>query len=196
MINILVTGVGGQGTILASSLIQEAYLRKGAYIKSTETIGMAQMGGSVNSHIRIGDKVHSPLIPQKGADLVLAFEPGEGARSFKYLSKDTLVLASTRPIRPITDTLAKGDYDPDEALAFLEGSTKLRTIDFGPLFEKLGTNKPLNVAMIGYSIGLDVLDIEEEIREILKEKMSQKILNMNLLALDYGIEKGSRDSGR
>lgn len=196
MINILLAGVGGQGTILASSLIQNAYLRQGSYVKSTETIGMAQMGGSVNSHIRSGQRVYSPFVPEAGADLVFAFEPAEGARNIKYTNKDTVVIANTIPIKPVTDTLSKEDYDFEKALDVLEGQTRLYRCDFNNLFEEIGTNKPLNIAMVGFALGLDLLGIEKaQIEELLRELMPDKILAMNLRALDYGIEKGRSQLG-
>ena len=84
--DILVCGVGGQGTVLASKLIASAYMAKGETVHSAETIGMAQRGGSVTSHVRIGE-AYSPLIAQGGADIILAFEPAEAVRNLAYLKK-------------------------------------------------------------------------------------------------------------
>lgn len=191
MINILLTGVGGQGTVLASSILQKIYLDQGRYLKSTETIGMAQMGGGVSSHIRTGKEVHSPFVPKGGADIIFAFEPAEGARNLAFVGKDTVVIVNQDPIKPVTDTLSKTDYDPEVSLRALEENAKTYRCDFSELFQELGTNKALNVAMIGFAIGLDILEISyEEMEGILKANMPEKILAMNLRALEYGMEKG------
>ena len=78
--NVLVCGVGGQGTVLASRLIALAAMEKGMEARGAETIGMAQRGGSVVSHVRIGEEIHSPLIPYKAADVIIGFEPAEAVR--------------------------------------------------------------------------------------------------------------------
>lgn len=83
--DILICGVGGQGTVLASKLTASAAMREGNIVHSAETIGMAQRGGSVTSHVRIGDKAFSPLIPDGKADLILAFEPAEAVRNLHFL---------------------------------------------------------------------------------------------------------------
>ena len=85
--NCLLCGVGGQGVVLASRLIAFAAMEKGNFVRTTETIGMAQRGGSVVSHVRMGEQVHSPLIPEGEADVILAFEPGEAVRCLPYLKK-------------------------------------------------------------------------------------------------------------
>lgn len=86
--DILLCGVGGQGTVLASKLIASAAMRCGNVVHSAETIGMAQRGGSVISHIRIGERAASPLIPRGNADILIAFEPAEAVRNLSYLKKD------------------------------------------------------------------------------------------------------------
>lgn len=191
MLNILLVGVGGQGTILASKILQKLYLNKGYYIKSTETIGMAQMGGSVTSHIRIGKEIYSPFIPEKSAHIIFAFEPGEGARNIKFANKDTKVIVNTQAIKPITDTLAKKDYEIESSLKILEENTKCYKCNFSDFFEKLGTNKVLNIALLAYSIGLGIFDIEkEEMIKLLEKEMPEKIYDINVKALEYGFEKG------
>ena len=88
--NIILCGVGGQGTILASRLIAAAALRSGIQIRTAETIGMAQRGGSVFSHIRLGDGAASPLIARGTADLIIGFEPGETVRQLPFLLRDQM----------------------------------------------------------------------------------------------------------
>ncbi|MBP5751237.1 MAG: 2-oxoacid:acceptor oxidoreductase family protein, partial [Treponema sp.] len=86
--NILICGVGGQGTVLAAKIIAQAAINQGQKVLSAETIGMAQRGGSVVSHVRIGDDAFSPLIPQGQADLLISFEAAEAVRNIPYLKKD------------------------------------------------------------------------------------------------------------
>ena len=85
--NCLLCGVGGQGVVLASRLIAYAAMEKGNFVRTAETIGMAQRGGSVVSHVRIGDEIYSPQVPVGSADVILAFEPGEAVRCLPYLKK-------------------------------------------------------------------------------------------------------------
>ena len=121
--NVVITGVGGQGTVLASRLVAYMGMEAGLPVRTAETIGMAQRGGCVTSHVRIGadpdDLIASPLVPQGTADLVLAFEPGEGTRALSYLSGTGGMVVSSRPIIPVTASLASGGYDPEAHLAYL-----------------------------------------------------------------------------
>jgi len=110
--NILLCGVGGQGTILASKLIAEAAMRRGFAVRTAETIGMAQRGGCVASHVRIGHEIHSPLIPNASADLIIGFEPAEAIRALPYLKKDGAVVASRKRIQPVTAALGGKAGDP------------------------------------------------------------------------------------
>ena len=100
--DIVLCGVGGQGTVLASKLISDAAMAQGIPIMSAETIGMAQRGGSVFSHVRLGEGVYSPMIAEGEADLILAFEPGEAVRCFPYLKEGGTVVVSNRAVMPVT----------------------------------------------------------------------------------------------
>ena len=100
--NIVLCGVGGQGTILASKLISAASMAKGMEVRSAETIGMAQRGGSVFSHIRLGSGAQCPMNAAGTADIILGFEPGETVRMLPYLKKGGMVVVSSRPVMPVT----------------------------------------------------------------------------------------------
>ena len=100
--NIILTGVGGQGTVLASKLIAAASLAKGYEVMSAETIGMAQKGGSVFSHLRVGEGLYSPMIRKGTADLLLAFEPAEAVRMLPYLRETGTLVVSSHPVMPVT----------------------------------------------------------------------------------------------
>jgi indolepyruvate ferredoxin oxidoreductase beta subunit len=101
--NLLIAGVGGQGTVLASKLIAAAAMKKGFNVRTTETIGMAQRGGCVTSHVRIcesPDNIFSPLIPLGKADAIIAFEPAEAVRQLPYLSAQGSMIVCDSPIAP------------------------------------------------------------------------------------------------
>lgn len=116
--NCLLCGVGGQGVVLASKLIAYAALDKGMFVRTTETIGMAQRGGSVVSHVRMGEEIHSPMIPKGQADVILAFEPAEAVRSLPYLREGGMLIVNRKAVKPVTATLGGGQYDGHEMLDF------------------------------------------------------------------------------
>ena len=110
--DILICGVGGQGTVLASKIIAAAAMDEGSPVHSAETIGMAQRGGSVTSHVRIGENVYSPLIPFGSAEMMLAFEPAEAVRNIRYLRRDGMAVVNTAATRPVTESLRPTGYPP------------------------------------------------------------------------------------
>ena len=117
--DVLICGVGGQGTVLASKLIAAAAMEEGNTVHSAETIGMAQRGGSVTSHVRIGE-AFSPLIPKGKGDMILAFEPAEAVRNLSYLKKDGTVIVNASPVKPTTESLHETGYDGTEMIAYLK----------------------------------------------------------------------------
>ena len=125
--NCLLCGVGGQGVVLASRLIACAAMEKGMFVRTSETIGMAQRGGSVVSHVRMGEEIYSPMIPKGSADVILAFEPAEAVRSLDYLRRgkeEGIVIVNQKGIQPVTAALGGQGYDGQEMLCFLKGEVK------------------------------------------------------------------------
>ncbi len=122
--NIVLCGVGGQGTVLASKLIAAAAMQKDLPVMSAETIGMAQRGGSVFSHVRIGEGIYSPMIANGEADIIIGFEPGETVRMLPFLKKGGTVVTSSRKISPVTATLSGSSYSGDEMIAYLNEQVK------------------------------------------------------------------------
>ena len=114
--SVILCGVGGQGTVLASKLISYAAMEKGDEVKSAETIGMAQRGGSVTSHVRMGEEAFSPLIPKGKADVMIAFEPAEAVRNLPYLKDDGVVVVSKKEVKPVTSSLSAKEYDGKEMI--------------------------------------------------------------------------------
>lgn len=152
--DILLCGVGGQGTVLASKLIASAAMRGGDIVHSAETIGMAQRGGSVTSHVRIGAQAYAPLIPLGAADMILAFEPAEAVRNLCYLKKDGFVVVNSVAVPPITESLHPTGYDGKEMLAYLKRKCRdVLVVDAESLCAEFGSAKFFNVAILGVAVG-------------------------------------------
>lgn len=185
--NILLCGVGGQGTVLASKLIAAAAMKKGLSVMSAETIGMAQRGGSVFSHIRIGDNLHSPMIAAGTADILIGFEPGETVRMLPYLKKDGQVIVSSHAIIPVTAALSNGSYDPEAMLAYLKQTVAhLLVIDTEEACLTLGSSKVLNILLLGAAIESGALGLTEtEIKDAIKERLPERFHELNFRALNY-----------
>lgn len=185
--NILLCGVGGQGTVLASKLIAAAAMKKGLSVMSAETIGMAQRGGSVFSHIRIGDNLHSPMIATGTADILIGFEPGETVRMLPYLKKDGQVIVSSHAIIPVTAVLSNGSYDPEAMLAYLKQTVAhLLVIDTEEACLALGSSKVLNILLLGAAIESGALGLtESEIKDAIKERLPERFHELNFRALNY-----------
>ncbi len=186
--SIILCGVGGQGTVLASKLISYAAMAKNETVTSAETIGMAQRGGSVTSHVRIGEGAFSPLIPKGKADVMIAFEPAEAVRNLCYLKDGGAVVVSKKAVKPVTASLAAAEYEAEEMLAYLQKKVKrLIVIDGELAAEKLGSSKALNVVLLGAAIACDEMDISmEEIKVAITEKVPEKFHALNVRALEVG----------
>ena len=168
--NIILCGVGGQGTVLASKLIAAAAMEKGIPVMSAETIGMAQRGGSVFSHVRMGENLYSPMIAKGTADMILGFEPGETVRMLPYLKKNGAVVVSNRAVMPVTASLAKTGYNGAAMIEYLKTQVdQVLVIDTDQACETLGSAKVLNVLMLGAAISTGMLGLEkEDIKTLLK----------------------------
>ena len=186
--SVILCGVGGQGTVLASKLISYAAMAKGEEVKSAETIGMAQRGGSVTSHVRIGEGAFSPLIPEGKADVMIAFEPAEAVRNLSYLKEDGVVVVSRKAVKPVTASLSKKVYEGKDMLDYLEKSVdRLVVVDGERATKKVGSSKVLNVVLLGAAIASSEIDISmDEIRAAIKEKVPEKFHELNNRALDEG----------
>ena len=183
--NCLLCGVGGQGTVLASKLISAAAMKKGLKARSAETIGMAQRGGCVVSHVRIGDQIYSPLIPKGGADVIIAFEPAEAVRCLPYLKKNGTVIVNTKPVIPVTASLGIGSYTGAEMIQYLrEHVQNLIVVNGDEIAEKLHSAKALNVALLGAAAKSGALGLSiEELEDVILERIPEKFRELNLNAL-------------
>lgn len=184
--NILLCGVGGQGTVLASKLIAETAMRRGLAVRTAETIGMAQRGGCVVSHVRLGTEIHSPLIPQNGADLILGFEPAETVRCLPYLKKDGAVVAARRSIQPVTAALQGKPADPEQYAAALQKQVKdLTLVDAEAVCRALHSYKILNTVLLGAAVQAGKLPFTiREFEETIRSKLPEKFHTINIEALN------------
>lgn len=186
----LLCGVGGQGTVLASRIIAAAAMEKGLSAKTAETIGMAQRGGSVVSHVRIGENIASPMIPFGKADVLVGFEPGEAAANLKYLKKGGTLILCRQEIKPITASLGQSDYDGNASLNYLkEKIEKCYVIDAEKICEACGSPKVLNVAVVGALCAAGNMNLSTEDAETaLEKKLKPALVEMNKKALHMGAE--------
>ena len=184
--NIILCGVGGQGTVLASRLISAAAMKEGLPVQSAETIGMAQRGGSVFSHIRIGEGVNTPMIGLGEADLILGFELGETVRQLPYLKKDGRVIAADRAVMPVTASLG-GGYDPSVMKQYLqEHVAALTIVEVEKAFESLGSAKVLNLLLLGAASASGVLGLQRSsLLAAIEDNGPPKFLDLNKKAFCY-----------
>lgn len=185
--NIVLCGVGGQGTILASKLIAAAAINKNLPVMSAETIGMAQRGGSVFSHVRYGQGIHSPMIANGEADIILGFEPGETVRMLPFLKEGGTVVTSSRAIMPVTATLTGSSYNGGEMITYLREHVKeLFIIDPQKACEEIGSPKALNTLLLGAAALSGALGLsEKDIKEAVKNRLPEKFHELNFKALEY-----------
>lgn len=193
--DILLCGVGGQGTVLSSKIIASSAMKEGNTVHSAETIGMAQRGGSVTSHVRIGSRAYSPLIPEKSADLILAFEPSEAVRNLKYLKDGGVVIANSVPVRPVTDSLKDSCYKGEDMIRYLKEKCRLIAVDSEKLCKSFGSSKFFNIIILGIASGLGVLGINKDTLLLeIEKKVPEKYVEANKKAFLMGYEEGEKEN--
>jgi len=189
--NIIVCGVGGQGSILSSRIIADAAITKGYEVRVGETFGAAMRGGSVSSHIKIGD-IHSPLIPKNKADIVLSMEPLECLRqSVEYLSPEGIVITNTKPLYPVDVNIGISNYPTLDQVKenLLKLGSEVYFIDALDLAMKAGSEKAANVVIIGALSALEKLPVRrEDLLSAINERVPKKTIDINIKAFDLGYE--------
>ena len=191
--NIILCGVGGQGTVLASRLISSAAMSRGIPVLSAETIGMAQRGGSVFSHLRMGGapgeggKLWCPMIAKGEADLILGFEPGEAVRMYPFLKPGGRMVVSTRPVMPVTAALSDTGYRAEDMLSWLrERLPALTVVDADRALREVGSPKVLNLILLGAAVRSGALRLTaEDLKEAVLRLVPAKFHELNFRALDY-----------
>lgn len=187
MKSILMVGVGGQGTILASKLLTQGLLAEGYNIKMSEIHGMSQRGGSVVTHIRFGkEQVYSPVIGIGKADVIIAFEKMEALRYLDHLTPNGTVVVNDLEIPSISISTGDKEY-PQGIIEELKKHAKTIVINAGEIAEKLGSQKVVNMVMLGAVIGK--MDLENiDWKKLLTENVKPDFIEMNLKAINAGIE--------
>ncbi len=185
--NILFSGVGGQGILLASEITAYALLNSGYDAKKSEVHGMAQRGGSVVAHLRYGPRVYSPLIEPGTADIQVAFEMMEAARYLPFLNQDSVVVVNTQRILPPAVATGKVAY-PDNLMAEFENrGIKVIGIDAFDLAKQVGNLRTANVAMVGAMSCFVDLDTEVFLH-VIETKVKEQFRDINKKAFLAGHE--------
>ena len=187
--DILICGVGGQGTVLASRIIAAAAMDEGSPVHSAETIGMAQRGGSVTSHVRIGGEAYSPMIPFGAADMILAFEPGEAVRNLRYLRRGGIAVVNTAAVKPVTESLKDTGYDGSEMTAYLETKCDCIFVNAEEVCAPFGSSKFFNIIMLGVAAGSGHLGLSRKtLLKQIEKYVPARFLDVNIRAFNAGIE--------
>ena len=187
--DILICGVGGQGTVLASKIIAAAAAEEGNPVHSAETIGMAQRGGSVTSHVRIGENAYSPMIPFGGADMLLAFEPGEAVRNLRYLRKGGTAVVNTAAVKPVTESLRDTGYDGKEMVRYLQDKCDCIFIDAEEVCRPFGSSRFFNIILLGVAAGSGHLGLgRETLLKQIEKNVPSRFLDVNIRAFLSGID--------
>lgn len=185
--SILLVGVGGQGTILASKILTLGLMASGYDVKMSEIHGMSQRGGSVSSQVRYGESVDSPVIEKGAADIIVSFEKMEALRYLDYLKKDSGVLIiNDEQIDSMTVITGKEEY-PDDVLEEIQAHAKATVLNATALASELGNVKAANIILLGTiikSMGLEEIDWES----ILKENIKPQFVELNLKAIQVGMD--------
>ena len=182
--NIMIVGVGGQGTLLASRILGGVAIKLGYDVKVSEVHGMSQRGGSVVTYVKYGEEVASPIIDKGEADIILAFERLEALRALPFLKKGGKVILNDRAISPMPVITGVAEY-PNGAVETLSEKAEVIALDAMQLSQKLGSTKAVNVVLIG--VLAKNMGIDKEIwLEVIKNTVPEKFLELNLNAFESG----------
>lgn len=196
MRNVLLTGVGGQGTVLAAKVLAQAAQAKGWQVRTAETIGMAQRGGSVVSHVRMGDngeEVIAPLVAKGTADMIIAFEPAEAARVLPYLAPDGVMVSATTSIQPITAALSIEPYLAEATIASLKGRlngsaaapARFVLVDDEAVLSQVENRKALNTVLLAFALKTGHLPLSlDDLRDAIRACVKPRFVELNLAAID------------
>ncbi len=193
MRNVLLAGVGGQGTVLAAKVLAQAAQEKGWQVRTAETIGMAQRGGNVVSHVRMGDageEVFAPLVARGAADLVIAFEPAEAARVVSYLAPNGVLVTATTAVQPVTAALSERPYRAADIVARLEAqladtSATFVPVDDAALIARIGSAKALNTLLLARALAAGHIPLDlDDLRRAVEACVKPRFVDLNLAAID------------
>ena len=184
--NIMIVGVGGQGSLLASKLLGKVLLDKGYDVKVSEVHGMSQRGGSVVTYVRFGDKVYSPIIDEGECDVLISFEKLEAARYVPFMKKGGVIVTNTQEIDPMPVITGQAAYPSDILEKVKELDLKIDELDCLSIANEAGSSKAVNIVLMGrlsnYFSDISVDEWEKAIRTSVPEKF----LELNLKAFSMG----------
>ncbi len=185
--NVMIVGVGGQGSLLASKLLGRLLLTKGYDIKVSEVHGMSQRGGSVVTYVRFGDKVYSPVIDKGEADYIVSFELLEAARWTEFLKPGGKIITNTQQVNPMPVVTGAAQYPENLVEKMLSTGLDVDAIDALSLAEQAGSSKAVNLVLMGrLSKYFDIP--ESEWMEAIEASVPAKFLDMNKKAFAYGAQ--------
>lgn len=193
MLNIMITGVGGQGTVLAAKVLAQAAETRNWRVRTAETIGMAQRGGSVVSHVRLANQdephIDAPLIAHGEADLIIAFEPAEAVRCLGYLRPGGALVSATSSVQPVTAALSRDAYRSKPFLEYLRQTVpNCLLVDDTALIKQIGSPKALNVALLASAVAISDLGLTvEELRAAMHASMRSQFVALNDRAIDVAV---------
>lgn len=183
--SIMIVGVGGQGTLLASRLLGNVLLAKGYDVKISEVHGMSQRGGSVVTYVKYGERVASPIIEKGEADIILCFEQLEAARWLPYLKPNGKMIINTQCIDPMPVIMGSAKYPENIIETLRAAGAEVLVVDALALAMQAGTPKAVNVALIG--VMAKQTDIpKEDYMDTVKATVPEKFLELNLKAFELG----------
>ena len=182
--NIIICGVGGQGTVLAAKVLSQAAISNGERVLSAETIGMAQRGGSVVSHVRIG-QAFSPLVPQGQADVLIAFEAAEAVRNIDFLKADGTVIVNKKIVQPVTASLSGKAFDENEMIEYLnKRAGNVIAVDTDQACRDLGSPRVVNMVLLGAASKSGLIS-KDELKAAIKLLVKPDFYELNVKAVDY-----------
>ena len=183
--NIMIVGVGGQGSLLASKLLGQLLLKRGYDVKVSEVHGMSQRGGSVVTYVRFGDRVYSPVIDKGEADYVVSFEALEAARCLPFLKKDGIIVTNTQQIDPMPVITGAAEYPEDIIGKMKAAGAEVDALDCLAIAEEAGSSKAVNIVLMGrLSKHFDFP--EEEWMAALEAVVPARFIDMNKKAFELG----------
>jgi indolepyruvate ferredoxin oxidoreductase beta subunit len=186
-LNIMIVGVGGQGTLLASRLLGNVAMKQGFDVKVSEVHGMSQRGGSVVTYVKMGEKVYSPIIEKGEADYLLAFETLEALRWIDYLKKGGTLVLNDQQIDPMPVITGKAKYPEKIIEGLRNGKVGMVAIDALHIARECGNIKTVNIVLTG--VLARTSNIPREVwHEAMREVIPQKLLDVNLKAFDAGYD--------
>jgi len=185
--NIIITGVGGQGILLASEIISESAVLAGYDVKRSEIHGMAQRGGSVNSHIRFGKKIYSPLVMKGECDLLLAFEKLEAVRMADFINKEGTIIVNDQQINPVPVSSGLAVYPENIEEILKKYFPSVIFVNAFELAKQAGNVRTANIALLG--VASKKLNIPIDVWEkVIVERVPQRAIEVNLKAFHLGLQ--------